>query len=299
MDARGVCHGFLIKSRLEFQTLRHGQGSPLTVEEWAATDRPGDLVHEWLPRPENPFHGRLHRDGDRFRFWANDAGWYTIDARSPAIGVPPGSPGLRRELRMLGIPAALCMREAGDLSIHAAAVDVAGRALLLAGPAHHGKTTLAAGFARRGYRLLSEDTTRCHAARPAVAYPGPAILRLRADVAARLHVPDAAAAALEPPTDRQHLLLDRAARGDGAALPLAAIILLKIGTDLRLRTVSAEQVVRDLWALTFQLPTDEFRAFCFDRLGQLATSTTVLELERPLELGNLDRVVDVLAAAAG
>lgn len=299
MRRRGVCHGFRIESDIEFETLRDGDGDRLTVGESTVDEGGGELVAEWRPRPENPFHGRLLADGSRFSFWASDAGWYSIDAASRVIDVPASSQGLRRELRMLGIPAALCMAHAGDLSIHAAAVDIGGRALLLAGPAHHGKTTLSAAFARAGYRLLSEDTTRCHAGASPFVFPGPAVLRLRPDVARRLEIPTAQPAEPEPAADRLHLLLDPSVRGSGESLPLAAIVLLKISDgEVRLRSVRAVQAVRDLWALTFQLPTDESRTFCFDRLTELATNTSVVEVERPLTVESLGAVVQLLAEVA-
>jgi hypothetical protein len=46
---------------------------------------------------------------------------------------------------------------AGHLVLHAAALERRGQALLLAGPTHAGKTTLALGLLDRGFRLLSDD----------------------------------------------------------------------------------------------------------------------------------------------
>jgi len=297
MSARGACHGFELQSNITFQTLRAGGGLPLRVQEGFDLPEPGgELIAEWHPRANNPFHGRLLADGDRYAFWASDAGWYRIDPIARSIVVPAGAT-LRRELRMLGVPASLCVLDSGGLSIHAAAVEVDGRAVLLAGPGHHGKTTLSAGFARAGYRLLSEDTTACHPGSPPRVFPGPAVLRLRRDVADHFGDSRMVRAATEDTADRAYFLLSDEARGSGAPLPLAAVVLLKpAGDGPRLRTVPPARAIADLWAVTTHLPTDESRAECFSKLTALVTQSDVLELERPMTLDSLASVVALVAA---
>jgi hypothetical protein len=297
MNPQGACHGFELQSNLTFQTLRAGGGLPLRVQEESDLDEPeGDLIAEWHPRHNNPFNGRLLADGDRYAFWASDAGWYRIDPIARSIVVPTGAT-LRRELRMLGVPTSLCVLESGGLSIHSAAVEIDGRAVLLAGPGHHGKTTLSAGFARAGYRLLSEDTTGCDPGSPPRVFPGPAVLRLRRDVADHFGDSSMVRVATEDTGDRAYFLLSEKARGSGDPLPLAAIVLLKpAGDGPRLRTVPPARAIADLWAVTTHLPTDESRADCFAKLSTLVTQTEVVQLERPLTLDGLAGVVALVAA---
>jgi hypothetical protein len=297
MKPLGACHGFEIRSDLAFQTLRAGGGLPMRVEEeqLGLTDPEGDLIAEWHPRRNNPFHGRLLAAGHRYAFWASDAGWYRIDPVAHSIVVPAGDT-LRRELRMLGVPTTLCVLETGALSIHAAAVEIDGRAVLLAGPGRHGKTTLAAGFARAGYRLLSDDTSCCRPGRPPRVFPGPAVLRLRRDVADHFGDSSVVRVTTEDTADRAYFLLSDDARGSGDPLPLAAIVLLKTAGDgPRLRTVAPARAIPDLWAVTSHLPTDESRADCFAKLAALVTQTDVIELERPLSIEGLGEVIDLVA----
>ena len=131
----------------------------------------------------------------------------------------------RRELRLFGIPAAVCAMDAGDLSLHASAVEIGGRAVLLAGPSMHGKTTLAAALAASGHRLLAEDTVRCSLADQPAAYPGPAVVRLRADVARSIAVPEVRAAAPDE-EGRTPLIFAPSVRGSGAPVPIAAVAFL-------------------------------------------------------------------------
>ena len=294
---QGICFGFEVHSSLTFSTLRTGGGTPLEVDEAGETDRVGELVAEWRPRPENPFHGRLLAQGSRFAFWASDVGWYSIDPSAPSIAVPANGFSLRREIRMWGIPAALCMMARGDLPIHAGAVEIDGQGVLLAGPGHHGKTTLSAAFARAGYRLLSEDASCCRPGHSPQVFPGAAVLRLRRDVADWMHVPMSRLANGDMDNaERVHLLMEESVRGTGDPIPLRAILLLRPGHGSpRLRQVPSARWVPDLWALTFKLPTDESRSACFAKLSDLASRVDILDLERPLSIDGLDSVVRLVA----
>lgn len=263
---------------------------PLYVDEQADLAPRGEVVAIWEPRQGNPFHGRLLKDGDRYAFWASDAGWYVIDASVPSISVTKGVDPLRRELRLFGVPAAVCAFEHGDTSIHASAVEIFGQGVLLAGPSRYGKTTLAAAFAKAGHRLLSEDTTRCTTAEKPSIFPGPAALRLRVDVAQSLRMPGATAAA--PEGDRVRLIFDESLRGYGGAVPLRAMFFLSQSSGpARLELVPAAEAVRDIFALTFSLPSDASRAASFTRITDLAARVQTLRLHRPMTIESLNEVV--------
>ena len=59
---------------------------------------------------------------------------------APLLTMPLGVEPVRREERLWGIPAALALIRRGDVAVHAAAVEIDGRALLFAGPGRFGKT---------------------------------------------------------------------------------------------------------------------------------------------------------------
>jgi hypothetical protein len=293
--ARGSCAGFEIRSELTFHTLRGGGGARLRVVEETAPAPSGEVLARWQPRPGNPFHGRLSRDGAGYAFWASDAGWYRIDTASATIRVEPSADPFRRELRLFGIPAAVCAMEAGDLALHASAVEIGGQAILFAGPSMHGKTTLAAALAARGHRLLAEDTIRCRLAGAPEAYPGPAVVRLRADVVRSLSVPDVTASVPDE-EGRTPLVFASAVRGSGAAVPIAAIVFLRKDAERpRLDLVDGDAAAaRDLFALAFRLPTDASRARCFAQVVDLATRADALDLRRPLTFAALPEVIALL-----
>jgi len=293
LPVQGTCVGFEVRSGLSFQTLRRGGGTPLYVEERSDLVPEGELVRIWKARPDNPFHGRLLKAGNRYAYWASDAGLFMIDPTIPSITVEAGANTLRRELRLFGVPTAICALEQGDITIHASAVEVLGQGVLLAGPSRYGKTTLAAAFAQAGHRLLSEDSVRCSTNDPPSVWPGPAALRLRGDVAPQLSLPGARAVAAEE--GRVPMIIDEQFRGDGAALPLRAIVILReASASAMLEPVSAVEAVRDLLALTFQLHGASNRAESFARVADLAGRVPTFNLHRQMTVESLGEVVNLV-----
>jgi hypothetical protein len=298
MTCLGSCYGFGVRSELPLRFLREGAGEELTilagdgVEDAPPASPP---VLEWVIRRDGVFHARLHEDGTSLRLWVAGTGWYAIDPENRTIVVPEGGNPVKREARLWGIPAVLCFTARGDAALHAAAVEIDDGAVLLAAPGTFGKTTLALAFARAGYRVLAEDLSRVRvAAEPAVT-PGPALLRIRADVAELLELP--AGEPLDGGDERVYLAPDESRRGDCSAVPLRAIVLLRRGDDgVVLERVDPAESLRDLWALSFALPKPVERARCFDRLAALACGVPVWNLSRPLSLDALDGTVEALVA---
>ena len=280
--------GFAVRSPFRFRSLRIGGGSPLTVESWSGPAPDGEAVITWQVRPGNPFHGRLLRNGAGFAFWASDAGWYVIDPGAPSIAVEGGQPSLLKELRLFGVPASICASQAGDIAIHASAVAIDGHGILFAAPSMYGKTTIAAAFAAAGHRLLAEDTARCRIATPAV-YPGPSVVRLRADVAAQIAIPGATAQSM--PDGRVCLLLDPELRGDGVPVPLHTIMILRSADRVSIQPVSRPLATRDLYALSFLLPISEHREANFSRIVDLVSDVQVVDLHRPVTMDAMGEVI--------
>jgi hypothetical protein len=187
----------------------------------------------------------------------------------------------------------LCYTHRGDVSLHAAAADVGGGAVLFAAPSRYGKTTLALAFHRRGYRLLSEDLVCCRLEPSIAVLPGPALVRVRADVydgncPEGMHV-------VVSRTDRVFLGLDDDRRGSSDPVPLRAIVFLREGEELRVEPVTAAAALPDLWHLSFRLPAQEYRAQSFQRLARLAGAVPFFNVYRPLRLESLDATVELIA----
>ena len=296
----GACFGFMPVSELTFEYLRDGGGDRLQVSErdGGVEDSGGTLINEWTPIPEKRSWARLYDDGGRYRLWIDGSGSFYVDPRIPSVELPVGLEStIRREERLWGIPALLCFLGRADHPLHAAAVEVDGEAILLAAPGYSGKTTLAAGFAAAGYRVLSEDVSCLRPSSPPTLVPGPAMLRVRRDVAGRLELPGASEVA--GGDDRVHYSLDRANRGDCSPLPIRAFVLLRLAdSGITLERVPAAHALRELWPLSFRLPTLADRERCFQGVTALADAVPVWNLHRPFRLDLLGDVVQKIVADA-
>jgi hypothetical protein len=292
---RGACYGYEIRSELEFGYLRLGGGEALEVSPGVPRDEPpGDLLRELRP-PRFPTHVKLHADGAGYRMWVDGGGWFAIDPHAPKIVVPPEAEPVRREERLWGLPVLLCFLARGDLPLHASCVEIDGKALLLAAPGRFGKTTLAAAFAAAGHRVLAEDLVCLRPGPPPSVVPGAAMLRVRLDVVDAFRIPGAKE--LLRDGDRAHLSL-ASSRGTCDPVPLAGIAFLnEADVDPRLDGVSTTDVVRDLWTVSFKLPTNEDRARSFRAAARLAASTTTWRLSRRLRLDELGATLDCLVDA--
>jgi hypothetical protein len=294
----GACFDFEIHSALSFRYLRKGGHDLLTVVAPSdETPDPDDrLLIEWVARPGRPFSGRLHRGGLRFRLWVGDTGWYVIDPVQRWIAIPETSTPARREERLWSVPAGLCMLDRGDLPVHAAAVDVEGSAVLFAAPGRFGKTTLAAGFHREGYRVLSEDMSCLRVAGAPAVLPGPAMLRVRTDVLEGLRLPDVTEVARSD--DRASLAIVPERRGDCRAVPIRAVVLLRpVSTGVTVERTQPAEALRDLWALTLKTPDAASRARCFTQLADLLARVPAWNVYRPLDLGALGATIDAIISS--
>jgi hypothetical protein len=287
-EAQGGVFGFDICSSLTFNLLRAPMGSePLEIvaRPLTRTQANRDLVVE----VEQPgFLARLYRAGATYQLWVRGVGWFDIDPRIPRVAVPASAASVEREELLWGVPALLCFLHRGDSALHAAAVEVAGEAIVVVAPQAHGKSTLAAAFGRRGYRILSEDLTCiCFEPRPSVI-PGPAGLRLRNDVART--VPVMFARPLGGRQDRARYAL--ASRGDCRPVPIRAVLLLRASeNDIWLEPVEPYRSLPDLWQACFPI-TREHERLCFESVAGLADEIPILSLHRPLRIEALDETVD-------
>ena len=292
--SHGACYGFGVRSSVPLEYLREGGGDPLEIVAPADEGPRSDdaLLVEWEPAPERPLEARLYSDGESFRLWIGDGGWFSVDPSAGRIDVPADG-GIRREERLWGIPSLLCFLARGDLPLHAAAVEADGGAVIVAAPRTYGKTTMAAAFHRAGHRVLSEDTTCVRLGPEPAVVPGPAMLRVRHDVAAELELPSVRR--VGESDDRMHYALE--APGGCEAVPVRAVVFLDVADErAALEPVHRGDAIRDLWALSFRLPLEEDVARSFGGVTDLAAAVPVLRLRRRLDLASIDDHVGLVLA---
>lgn len=292
----GTCFGFAMHSQLPFHYLRRGTGQPLEVSVAMSTDTEpaGDPIATWTATPALPWDGSLYGAEGGFRLWMADVGWFSIDLRGWSLTVPRADNPIRLEERLWSIPAMLCFMARGDLPVHAAAVDMMGVAVAIAAPRMSGKTTLAGAMVRSGFRLLSEDVTCVRPLGSPAIIPGPAMLRMRPDVAEWLDLPNAER--ISDADGRVHFALDPETRGDSDPVTLRGIFLLRQAESKpRVEAVPSAEAVRELWSQTSKLPTPEGRARCFEQLVDVVRTVPVWNLYRAFRAEDLPATVNLVA----
>jgi hypothetical protein len=292
-----------VRSKLPFRLLRPGEGRPLDVvdHDGSEPDVTGDPLMSWEARPGNPFARRIYaRERGGFAIWHDAIGWFLVDPDRSSIAVPPADDELRREERIWGLPAALCIAEGEDLALHGAAVDIDGSAVVFCAPGGHGKTTLAAACLRAGYRVLADDMSCCRLDPEPSVLPGPAILRVRHDVYSRLEL-----AGVEPvlrDEEKVHLALTAAARGSGVPVPIRAIVFVRdaslqaIEGRPAISAVAAADSLANLWSVSFTLPTAGRRQRTFEKTAALAGKVATFEMYRPASFGDLSDTVELVTS---
>ena len=294
--------GFAVEAAIPLRFLRLGAGrDTLRVDAAPGNELAyhGSALFEWkFKDPAGDVSGRLHNADGIYHFWTADAGWFRIDPVARAITISNEADETRRELRLWGVPTTLCSIERGDVSLHAAAVEINGGAVLLAAPGQHGKTTLALAFHARRYRVLSEDVSCCVPGATPMLFPGPASLRVRPDMYGGSPPRGTEVVSIQP--DRVFLRFDEDGAATADPLPLRAVVFLRQCDDqIRLEEINPVRSLPDLLALTFRVPGVGPTAEAFRRVSELVRATTVWNLYRPLRMDNLETVVATIATELG
>jgi hypothetical protein len=307
-DSSPATFGFQVRSASPLRFTRAGGGVE-RLEILLATDPPPTPplppqlapIAEWtLAGAAGEARAALYRVDRAFEYHVTDVGAYRIDPEAGRITMPRCDDEIVREQRLWAIPSTLCYMHRGDLSLHAAAVEVPSGAVLLAGPGRYGKTTLALAFHRAGYRVLSEDLACCRPGPTPAVLPGPALLRVRPDIFDGSTPPPEGTHIVLARSDRVFLGFDASRVGRSAPVPITAIVFLRESAgELRWERVPVPVALADLWALNFRLPTSEGRGRSFQQLSRLANTVPTWNLHRPLNLARLDATVAEIVSVSG
>lgn len=168
--------------------------------------------------------GRVHADGFHLP-WRDEVTFDLIGDRQ--IVYTPGANWTGAlPMSFFSSIAALTLASRGALPLHASAVEIDGRAILLAGSPGAGKSTLTAQLLRLDARLIGDDLTvldRPVPDTPILIRRGRASLRLHRDMAAQVLADQCAPIVGDP---REKWLVRPVARSLRATTPLSAIVLL-------------------------------------------------------------------------
>ncbi|HET7461744.1 MAG TPA: hypothetical protein VFJ82_10880 [Longimicrobium sp.] len=236
-------------------------------------------------------------DGAWLRLRYADGTVFTADSAGTRVGCTWREPMTLEDAAtyLLGPVFGIVLRARGLTCLHASAVAVGGRALLLCGPSGSGKSTTAAAFAARGRRVLADDVAALEWAdgpRVRGAYPH---LRLWPRAVRSLYGSEDRLPPLTSNWEKRYLDL---AGGDPVfhpgPLPVAAVYLLapyQAGAAPRLVPVPHVQGVLALVANTYSawLPDRVAEARDLAFMGRLArrAPVAIAEHDDPARLDDL------------
>jgi hypothetical protein len=182
------------------------------------------------------------------------ADYMVVDGREVVIRPAPG--GIEGDVRLwlFGSIFAALLHSRGILPLHASGIETGAGAVLLAGHSGIGKSTLAAAFGRRGFRIVTDDVSGVRLARGGLpeVLPGIARLKLHADTLGALGIDPRGLEPLRPGADKfaypaHHIQTRR-------ALPLCRVFFIETGegTTVKVERLGGLDGVRAILEHTFR-----------------------------------------------
>jgi hypothetical protein len=246
--------------------------------------------------PGHALYRLAYDDGTEF---ALDAAGTTVWARTA-----PGATLEDTATYLLGPVMGFVLRLRGITCLHAAAVEVEGRAIAFAGHAGSGKSTTAAAFARAGHAVLTDDVTalaeldgRLHVE---PAYPR---VRLWPEAVQSLFGSSEALPRITPSWDKRFLGLgDDGYRFQRSRLPLAAVYVLdrRVEGEGEALPIGGPDAVVELVTRGYstRLLDAAMRAREFDALSRMVAEVPVFRLAVPEGIGRLGPMCRAIAERA-
>jgi hypothetical protein len=275
----GSLYGFEVKTELPLRRLNAAPGTRGTLAVEVAVqplEAPaGEPVASLIDDRGRCWHASYELGEGRCLIEQPPSGRFLIEAGAGRVLVDRDDDDgelLEHRIASSAICTLLAMR--GDLTLHAAGVEVDGRAVLFCGPTQRGKSTLSQALGEDGRRLLGEDGIAVDLGDGApVAYPGARGIRVRRR---------------EAGGRRRTELIGDPGPGEPLPCPVAAVVLLgERGAELEVEPL---EPARALALLTPNLIHTGGRASigaAFARLARLLHTVPAFAVSLPDDLGEL------------
>lgn len=203
---------------------------------------------------------------------------------------------------LVGPVLGIVLRLRGMVPLHASAVSIGDHAIALVGPAGAGKSTTAAAFARRGYRVISDDVVALAPDGPRFGIPpGYPRVNLWIDSVRAMFGPSASLPLISPTWDKEFLPLDPHTEFEPRSLPLGVIYVLQ-NRAMGIRRPIIEQLTGTeafvaLLGNTYMnyLPDPEGRRREFELLGRVVTQIPIRRVQAPADLSMLPELCATIA----
>lgn len=266
---------------------------------------------------EHPSPGEIERDNSPFTLTSYGAreffqlaygeeAHFFVDAAAERLWGTCLSPLTSEDVAtyLLGPVMGFVLRRRGVMALHASAVAIEGRAVVMCGPSEAGKSTTAAALALRGVPVLSDDITALSEGGADIQVePGYPRICLWPDAVRDLLGQPDALPRLTPNWEKCFLPLDgNNARFEAQRKPLGAVYLLAPRTTEanapRIEEVGARVALLELVQNTYMnwLLDRNQRAAEFDALSKLVTQVPVRRIVPHADPGRIGDLCDLILA---
>lgn len=202
---------------------------------------------------------------------------------------------------LMGSAMGALLHQRNILVLHAAAIVVNGESIIFSGPSGIGKSTLAAGFHRRGYAFLSDDVCTITTANghPAVI-PGFPRLKLWADVLKKLNTDKDELKSVRWGKDLQKYFLPVDCIQDNPVPIKAVFVMGTTNTDkMEIAALKGAEKINPLIDNTYRLRFLDGlggKKDHFQQCAAVAAKAAVFRTVRPNKVFLLDELMDMLEA---
>ncbi|MBI4868132.1 MAG: hypothetical protein HY816_14390 [Candidatus Wallbacteria bacterium] len=225
--------------------------------------------------------------------------YLVVEGREIHVDALPGVDEAAVRLYLLGTALGALLHQRGLLVLHGSAVETAGGTVLFVGPSGHGKSTLAALFLHRGYRVLADDLAAVDTEGERLKLlPGLPHMSLTPDSLARLGIQTEAILQVQPGSQKHRVSLGTGPAG--APTPVRAVYVLSPGEDcgLRLTPLTGLQAARALTDNTYRLGLLKAMGLSgarhFRQVCAVARRVPIARLTRPSGRWEPEALVDLL-----
>lgn len=281
-----------------------GEDPPAWAEGLDTGDRRPRFRSEWTMRGHPTMEVWTLDDGEfsEFRFW--DGIRFLVDRNGARVrGTWAADMTLEDAATyLLGPILGYVLRARGITALHASVVEIASRVVAFVGPAGYGKSTVAAAFARRGCRVLSDDLAPLFFEEGELkVHPSYPVVRLWDASTTALYGSPEALPVICPSWDKRYLDL-RDERGGFGTEPrrMDAVYLLSPrrgdvqGPSIRPESDNSALVSLVANTNASYLMDAEMRAKEFEFLGRVVRELPVRRLQPETRIERIDRLCDLV-----
>lgn len=252
-----------------------------------------------LPRPSEPLESGCYEVGPGvFRLVVKGVGRYLVEEGS-RISIEPLAGSSAEEIRLflLGSVIGALLYQRGLFPLHGSAVETRWGAMIFVGAQGIGKSTLAAQFHRRGYRLLSDDVCAVTAVEGELqVLPALSHFRLCADAYERL----APAQAARFNVDKFVVPMNEGYCSEAVSLKAIHVLANQEDGDPQFEVVRGFDRIQQLFENLYRpqyLKGQETQSDLMRLAGQIAQKAPIIRVSRKRDPEAIDGLIDFLESA--